>query len=121
MLYCRSYDGHNQSDTQSLQTQSNVHPSKFFSTTQMGTVNGVLEAGLVATKHSLKIMTTAKVEAEAAAERNASRAKCNALLAESNASWAEAEGMRAEEESSRRFLSDVAAAERVGAVACRTC
>ncbi|CAB1111111.1 unnamed protein product [Ectocarpus sp. CCAP 1310/34] len=80
---------------------------------EMGTVNGVLEAGLVATKHSLEIMTTAKGEAEAAAERNASQAKHNALRAEGNASWAEAEGMRAEEESSRRFLSDVVAAERV--------
>lgn len=86
----------------------------------MDTVNSVLEAGLVATKHSLEIMTTAKDEAEAAAERNASQAKRNALRAEGNASWAEAEGMRAEEELSRRFLSDVAAAERVGAVACRT-
>ncbi|CAM9131465.1 unnamed protein product, partial [Ectocarpus sp. 13 AM-2016] len=80
---------------------------------EMGTVNGVLEAGLVATKHSLEIMTTAKGEAEAAAERNASQAKRSALRAEGNASWAEAEGMRAEEESSRRFLSDVAAAERI--------
>ncbi|CAN0132419.1 unnamed protein product, partial [Ectocarpus sp. 8 AP-2014] len=49
---------------------------------EMGTVNGVLEAGLVATKHSLEIMTTAKGEAEAAAERNASQAKRNALRAE---------------------------------------
>ncbi|CAM9440257.1 unnamed protein product [Ectocarpus sp. 6 AP-2014] len=80
---------------------------------EMGTVNGVLEAGLGATKHSLEIMTTAKGEAEAAAERNASQAKRNALRAEGNASWAEAEGMRAEEESSRRFLSDVVAAERI--------
>ncbi|CAM9724441.1 unnamed protein product, partial [Ectocarpus sp. 4 AP-2014] len=80
---------------------------------EMGTVNGVLEAGLVATKHSLEIMTISKGEAEAAAERNDSQAKRNALRAEGNASWAEAEGMRAEEESSRRFLSDVAAAERI--------
>ncbi|CAM9095532.1 unnamed protein product, partial [Ectocarpus fasciculatus] len=80
---------------------------------EMDTVNSVLEAGLVATKNSLEIMTTAKDEAEAAAERNASQAKRNALRAEGNASWAEAEGMRAEEESSRRFLSDVAAVERI--------
>lgn len=86
----------------------------------MGAVNNALEAGLAATKASLELMAAAKIEVEATAERNASQARRNALeadrealRAEANASWANAEGMRAEEALSRRFLSDVAAAEKV--------
>lgn len=86
----------------------------------MGALNSGLEAGLAATKNALEFMTVANSKAEATAERNASRAERNALQAdrnalraEGNACWAEAEGMRAEEAMSRRFLSDVAAAEKV--------
>lgn len=86
----------------------------------MGAVNSVLEAGLAATNASLELVATGKREAEATAERNASQAKRNAaeadrnaLRAEGNASWANAEGLRAEEAISRRFLSDMASAEKV--------
>lgn len=88
--------------------------------TQAGAVNDGLEAGLTATESSLELMTIAKSKAEASAEQNAIRAERNAieanrnaLHAENNAAWAEAEGMRAEETSSRRLISDLAAADKV--------
>lgn len=90
------------------------------STLQMVALHSGLERSLSATKNALELMTVANSEAEAMAERNASRAECNALQAdrnalraEGNSCWAEAEGMRAEEAISRHFLSDVAAAEKV--------
>ena len=81
--------------------------------TQLGSKIDILTVELAEARTSLELMTTAKIQAEAAANRYASEAKRNALQADRNAARAEAEGMKVEETLGRRLLSELAATEKV--------
>ena len=84
----------------------------------MSSLNGVLDASLLAANVSLEVLAATKREIEAQLERKTLEAEKIAVRAGHNACWAEAEGMRAEEAVSRRFLADTVAAETVRRVPC---